>query len=688
MNKARTIGTILVVLIVLAPLAVSAQTEESTDYAVARLNYVRGEVLIERASDLGTEKGEINLPIVVGDKLKTMDGQAEVHFGKRNYLRIDALSEVEFIGLPSQDDLHVKVNVLSGHVYFRAGSMQEEKAVEIHTPDASFYVLEEGLYRLDVGYGDTTEAFVHEGSLEAAAEEGSVVVNAGEKIIAADGSVDSGPESFYAARDAFDLWNRGRDDLLARKSTTSRLPSDISEYEEELEGNGTWTYEQPYGNVWVPSVSDPDWRPYYYGRWDWYPLFGWTWISSEPWGWCTSHYGRWNWASGHGWYWIPSRHWGPAWVHWYWDNDYIGWCPLSYYNYPGVLIGDRFYDRYRDSHYPLHSRALSFIHRDQLQSRDVSRHMLRSSELGSLRDINLRAQQPDIRPIGGRTGSASPNGIKSGAGIVSKGSLRSRSTALSSGTRSLSSNGRSVSSSGGIVRNTKMYPSRGTGSTLRRPSGISADRRTGIAGSSLRSKGTSISSTRGIKTYAPGSSTRSITGKRQILGKIGSSGSARAYPSRITRKNSVSSPSSRSMSGGIMGGRSAIREYPSGISGRTLTGRSNSSTPRSFSGSRSRYSAPTSKFRSSYSAPSYSPRSYSGGSVRSYSGSSSRYSAPSYSPRSYSGGSARSYSGPSSRSMGGSSSGSRSSYSAPSRSSGGSHSRSSSSSHSGGVRKK
>ena len=86
----------------------------------------------------------------------------------------------------------------------------------------------------------------------------------------------------------------------------------------------------------------PTGGPITYGRWAWYPIIGWTWVSYEPWGWCTSHYGRWGWGADLGWYWIPQNHWawGPAWVHWYWDNDYIGWCPLSYYNYPAVIVNN------------------------------------------------------------------------------------------------------------------------------------------------------------------------------------------------------------------------------------------------------------------------------------------------------------------------------------------------------------
>ena len=75
-------------------------------------------------------------------------------------------------------------------------------------------------------------------------------------------------------------------------------PSQIDEYQEELDQNGQWTYEQPYGYVWSPYGVDADWRPYMNGRWDWYQDLGWNWISSEPWGWSVYHYGRWQWRFG------------------------------------------------------------------------------------------------------------------------------------------------------------------------------------------------------------------------------------------------------------------------------------------------------------------------------------------------------------------------------------------------------
>ncbi|MCJ7644378.1 MAG: FecR domain-containing protein [Candidatus Aminicenantes bacterium] len=635
MLKNRSIGVLFGAFLVLAPLFAAAETDDYSDYSFARLNYVRGGVSVQRASDLGTEKAEVNLPLVVGDKLLTMDGQAEVQFGRRNYLRIDSSAQVEFAVLPSETSGRINIHLLEGRAYLRVSSLGEEKGIEVHSPDASFYILEEGLYRFEVDAGNETQIFVHQGSAEAAGEKGSVVVRAMEKLSAARGVLLSGPESFYARSDGFDQWNESRDDLLARRSASAYLPSDISEYEEELGDNGRWVYEQPYGNVWVPYTHYVDWRPYYFGRWVWYPIIGWTWISSEPWGWCTSHYGRWHWGINLGWYWIPRIHWGPAWVSWYSDNDYVGWCPLSYYNRPVVIVDNHFYDSYRDPYYPINSRALTMVRRDQLQSPAISRHALAASQLSALGRINLRAEQPAVRPV-----------IASSA-LRSPGSVRVPNSSGSPVIRSYGSNS-SLANRGAL-----------SGPSLRSP----------LSGSTVRTYPSSSSYDR-IRT-TPSSSPRSTYGTGTSIRSGETSGAGNGYPSRIrndeTRQSAVKEYSSS-------------RSYPSRDSAPSYspsTGRSYSAPSRSYPPSGSISSPPrSSSYGSTYSAPSRSTPSGSYSSSRSYSAprisgpSSSRDSSPSYSP-SY----GRSYSAPSrSYSYGGSSSSPYrsssygSTYSAPSRS--------------------
>lgn len=90
---------------------------------------------------------------------------------------------------------------------------------------------------------------------------------------------------------------------------------------------GYWVNRPSYGWVWTPRHIRHGWRPYSAGRWA-YTDYGWTWVSSEPYGWATYHYGRWNLDPDYGWEWVPGTDWGPAWVSWQEGDGYCGWAPL------------------------------------------------------------------------------------------------------------------------------------------------------------------------------------------------------------------------------------------------------------------------------------------------------------------------------------------------------------------------
>ncbi len=479
----------------------------------ARLSYVQGDVRVDRGQELGVESGEVNFVLTAGDKLETEDGLAEVSFGQNNFLRIDRYSLAEMVRLPESGYEDASFHLYRGRFYLRISFLAREKGFSLHTPDASFYILEEGLYRFEVDEEGRTEAAVVEGRLETAGQEESIVLNPGDSVVAEDGYLlDSGRYRF--PDDDFERWNERREELLAGASydSSSYLPEEIREYEPELASNGRWVYERPYGYVWVPVVTHVDWRPYLYGRWVWYPRIGWTWVSAEPWGWAVYHYGRWHWRLGLGWYWIPTVHWGPAWVHWYWDSDIVAWCPLSYWNRPVVIINNHFYDRYHDHYIPVHSRALVMVSRHQLQAPHYSRDLIRPEALRGVERIRLEARQPQIKPVnsstlkspGLRTGSSAvrefnPGGLRriSGSqlrsedraasggrlsGGISSGQLRNRSSV---GDRQLEKN-----------RSIRTYsPSSGNYSSVSRPgaggdqsslSGDSLSQRTGQAEGSPR----------------------------------------------------------------------------------------------------------------------------------------------------------------------------------------------------------
>jgi len=106
--------------------------------------------------------------------------------------------------------------------------------------------------------------------------------------------------------------------------------SSLAPYGEWIQING--------GYAWRPLHVTHGWRPYLYGRWAWTD-YGWYWISSEPFGWATCHYGRWYYDDYYGWIWIPDDTWGPAWVEWRYNDDYIGWAPLSPYAAFNIDVG-------------------------------------------------------------------------------------------------------------------------------------------------------------------------------------------------------------------------------------------------------------------------------------------------------------------------------------------------------------
>lgn len=410
----RKVAWMILGLAVLWPLSLAAQSEEYDSSRFVRITYVQGDATVERAGNLGSEDATVNLALVEGDKLSVRQGRAEIDFGRKNLLRLDGQSEVELSDLPRSGDVRTRLHLLAGSAYLRINSLDQEKSFEVHTPDASYYILEPGLYRLDVRAGAETQLAVIEGSIEAAGEGGSQLVSGGEQLTASNGQLgaQANPSS---DRDDFTAFNDGRDSLGNRAVSKGYLPSDLGDYEGELADNGSWNYEQPYGYVWVPNVTNEDWRPYYYGRWDWYDACGWTWVPEESWGWPVYHYGRWQWRLGLGWYWIPHHAWGPAWVHWYQGADCLGWCPLSWYNYPGVLVDNYFYDRYHGARFPGRNRAMTFVQRDHLQDRHISRSALSRFQAGRLGDIDLQARQPDIRPSINRSGLGGFSSMRNGA---------------------------------------------------------------------------------------------------------------------------------------------------------------------------------------------------------------------------------------------------------------------------------
>jgi len=103
---------------------------------------------------------------------------------------------------------------------------------------------------------------------------------------------------------------------------------DYQFFNNALSPYGSWYETAEYGSVWQPAAcSDPTWRPYSRGHWVCSDR-GWTWVSSEPFGWATYHYGRWALLQDRRWIWVPGSEWAPSWCTWRSGDSHIGWAPL------------------------------------------------------------------------------------------------------------------------------------------------------------------------------------------------------------------------------------------------------------------------------------------------------------------------------------------------------------------------
>ena len=74
-------------------------------------------------------------------------------------------------------------------------------------------------------------------------------------------------------------------------SSSGRATVDVGFFYDDLAPYGNWVERPNYGWVFRPHAVASSWRPYQRGHWV-QTEDGWTWISTEPYGWATYHYGR------------------------------------------------------------------------------------------------------------------------------------------------------------------------------------------------------------------------------------------------------------------------------------------------------------------------------------------------------------------------------------------------------------
>lgn len=381
------------------------QTSEAKYYdkaKVLRVKYTQGETFVKRSYGEGIEEATVNLPIFEKDAIGTTDGRLEIYLGKLNYLRLDYDTNVTIEKAPALRTTNMSFRLNNGGIYLDIANLDYDKDIEIQTPDCGIFLLNKGLYRINVNQQGNTEVYVYKGIAEVAGDNYTRNVRANQKIVMLDGGVKERPFYFYSSeKDDFDIWSQKRNNSVnySRYASSRYLETGYEDYEHELSRNGRWRYDSTYSSyIWIPYNINTSWRPYYNGRWVWNPYYGNVWSSYEPWGWYTSHYGRWHWSTIDGWYWIPGYRWSPAWVSWGWNDHYYGWCPLSYYNRPVIIINGRWNRNYRyHNGFPFHSRSTIIIRKNHLHAPRINKVALKSSVI-SKGTLSYKGMSPIVKP--------------------------------------------------------------------------------------------------------------------------------------------------------------------------------------------------------------------------------------------------------------------------------------------------
>lgn len=296
---------------------------------VARVSYIRGDVSSQRGDNSEWVAVTQNSPISQGDRVATgPNSRAELQLDSANILRMSASATANITSLSRTA---IQVQVGQGLVTYVVLKGSEANA-EIDTPNSSVHPLGPGEYRIVVNSDSETQVTVRQGSADITTPQGSTHVDQGQMSTIEGTDSPQYKTETATGKDDWDIWNDERDHRISSASSWGKTDRYYTG-SEDLDTYGTWSEVPDYGPVWIPSGTGPDWAPYREGRWVYEPYYGWTWVSSEPWGWAPYHYGRWF-VYGNSWAWWPGPVAGYPGYYPIWSPAYV-----SFFGFGGVGFG-------------------------------------------------------------------------------------------------------------------------------------------------------------------------------------------------------------------------------------------------------------------------------------------------------------------------------------------------------------
>jgi len=309
----RAFGLILATL----AFALAPAWADNSHARIVRLSLVQGDVRFARDahgadpladSSVAWEAGQLNLPIRQGYIIATDNGRAEVEFENGAMAFLAANTVLEFYDLSLEEGAKTTRLVLrqgSASFYVNPGGGDY---FSVTGGDFTVEAASRTEFRLD-NYDDGSNVNVSKGRVTVLRKGGNTALAKGQSL-----SIKAGDESSLVVgrssdNDDFDRWVSGRIDSVNIATNTAMQYNSNSGYTSGFSDLGMYGSFSPiggYGYGWRPYGVGFGWCPFDNGGWFFDPVFGWSFIGSQPWGWLPFHFGSWLFEPGLGWVWLPG----------------------------------------------------------------------------------------------------------------------------------------------------------------------------------------------------------------------------------------------------------------------------------------------------------------------------------------------------------------------------------------------
>lgn len=208
------------------------------------VNYISGQVnlLQSPTKKVSLQKGD---NIEIGDKVSTgADGKAEVLLNPGSYVRLGENSEFEFV-TTSLDELELNVN--RGNAIFEVIADKEFK-VTVNTPNSRFYLIQSGIYRIDVLENGIGKVSVWKGKAQVGNTQ-ATVVKGGRTAVFARTQVNVEKFDKKKTETSFDTWSKTRAKEIAQTNAKLMQREMNRSLLNSFNGN-SWSMSSGYG-LWV-----------------------------------------------------------------------------------------------------------------------------------------------------------------------------------------------------------------------------------------------------------------------------------------------------------------------------------------------------------------------------------------------------------------------------------------------------